>query len=59
MSRRIPEAGQLGHILSFQVSPEVAARIRAEAVAVERPVSQLLRWIVLEHFKAIDAQDAS
>ena len=40
MSRRIPEAGQLGHILSFQVSPEVAARIRAEAVAVERPVSR-------------------
>ena len=59
MPRRIPEAGRLGPILSVQVLPEVAARIRAEAVADERPVSQLLRKIIMDHYQAKDAQAAS
>lgn len=59
MPRRIQEAGRLGPILSVQVLPEMAARIRAEAVADERPVSQLLRKILMDHYAAIDAKQAA
>lgn len=59
MPRRIQEAGQLGPILSVQVLPEVAARVRADAVADERPVSQFLRKIIMDHYQAKDAEQAA
>lgn len=55
MPRRIPEAGQLGPVLSVQLTPQVAARIRADAVEDDRTVSELLRKIINHWYRQQDA----
>lgn len=56
MGRRIPEAHRLGQVVQVQLKPEIAERVRAEAAVDDRGVSQVIRSIVYQHYRALNSQ---
>jgi hypothetical protein len=55
--RRIPEEGRSGPVVSVQLTPEIAARLRTDAVADDRTVSEMLRKIINCWYRVHDTKN--
>ncbi len=45
-----------GPLLTIQLTPEMAARVRAEAKTVNSNISRYLRQIITQHYEVIDTR---